>query len=432
MIVRQRHTGEDVLRQIAGWHVQELGSESISNPGGTGFQSLELFTGAGGLALGTHMAGFHHRMLLEWNEDACDTLQANASAASISGIDAWRIVQADARLVDFGSIGAVDLIAGGPPCQPFSIGGKHRGMDDVRDMIPQFVRAVRELSPRAFVLENVRGLLRTSFRTYFSYVTLQLSHPTVVRREEESWEEHLRRLEDIHTSGQDSDLNYRVVFRLLNAADYGVPQTRERVFIVGFRSDTGIEWHFPEPTHSQEALIHEQRVTGEYWNRHEVPSLSLMPDSPPRVRIGKMPLPLVQLRAWRTVRDAICDLPAPTIDQDNIAGHTNHRLRLGARSYTGHTGSPLDWPAKTLKAGDHGVPGGENMIAFQNDSVRYFTVREAARLQTFPDGWHFEGSWTEAMRQLGNAVPVTLAHTIAKSVAGCLNGQRAGVNLQRG
>lgn len=89
----------------------------------------------------------------------------------------------------------------------------------------------------------------------------------------------------------------------------------------------------------------------------------------------------------------------------------------GARSYTGHTGSPFDEPAKTLKAGDHGVPGGENMLARVDGSVRYFTVREAARLQTFPDDYLFRGAWTEAMRQLGNAVPVRLAETVARSVA---------------
>jgi DNA (cytosine-5)-methyltransferase 1 len=95
----------------------------------------------------------------------------------------------------------------------------------------------------------------------------------------------------------------------------------------------------------------------------------------------------------------------------------NHRFQPGARRYPGHTGSELDWPAKTLKAGDHGVPGGENMIAFADDSLRYFTVRESARLQTFPDWYAFPSSWTESMRQIGNAVPVTLARIIGSSIA---------------
>jgi DNA (cytosine-5)-methyltransferase 1 len=115
------------------------------------------------------------------------------------------------------------------------------------------------------------------------------------------------------------------------------------------------------------------------------------------------------------VRDAIGDLPDPQEDADPPTV-LNHRLRLGARAYIGHTGSPLDMPAKALKAGDHGVPGGENMIAFADGKVRYFTSREAARLQTFPDRWCLEGAWTEAMRQMGNAVPVELARVVAASV----------------
>ena len=118
---------------------------------------------------------------------------------------------------------------------------------------------------------------------------------------------------------------------------------------------------------------------------------------------------------WRTVRDAICDLPDP--ETKAALGISNHVFQGGARSYPGHTGSPYDLPAKTLKAGDHGVPGGENMLVIDDGSVRYFTVRESARIQTFPDGFKFHGSWTETMRQLGNAVPVLLAQCVASSVA---------------
>lgn len=383
------------------------------------FRSIELFTGAGGLALGSHLAGFDHEALIEWNQPACETLVANAERDSIPGIKHWHVTRGDAREVRFSDFGSIDLVAGGPPCQPFSIGGKARGMDDSRDMIPQFVRSVRELQPSAFILENVRGLIRPMFRTYFSYVVLQLTHPDVVRLQEETWEDHLRRLEDLHTAGNDPDLRYNVVFRLLNAADYGVPQTRERVFIVGFRSDTGIEWHFPSVTHSRDSLIHDQAISGEYWDRH-----GLLPDPPELserwARARNADFEALALEPWRTVRDAIHDLPEPSESQDHIGDVTNHLFRPGARAYAGHTGSLLDWPAKTLKAGDHGVPGGENMIAFADGRVRYFTVREAARLQTFPDAWQVQGVWSEAMRQLGNAVPVELAHVVAESVARAL------------
>ena len=395
-----------------------FGSGDAGAAAGSRLTSIELFSGAGGLALGTHLAGFHHRLLLEWNADARDTLRTNAVRGAIPGIETWRVARDDARDLDFGRLGPVDLVAGGPPCQPFSIGGKHGGWGDTRDMIPQFVRSVRELTPRAFIMENVRGLLRTTFRTYFTYVVLQLSHPTVVRRDDESWSEHLQRLEDLHTSGKDNDVQYRVVFRLLNAADYGVPQTRARVFIVGFRADTDVTWHFPDPTHDRDALLHELWVSGAYWKRHGVdrPERSALSVRRPNHRFMD-----ASLKPWRTVRDAIADLPPPNEEETN-SGYWNHELRLGARSYPGHTGSALDWPAKTLKAGDHGVPGGENMIAFADGSVRYLTVREAARLQTFPDPWRIEGAWSEAMRQLGNAVPVTLARVVATSVAERLHG----------
>ena len=117
----------------------------------------------------------------------------------------------------------------------------------------------------------------------------------------------------------------------------------------------------------------------------------------------------------RTVRDAITDLPRLAVGQSSRV-IANHYLNPGARSYPGHDGSPLDFPAKTLKAGDHGVPGGENTLRHKNGSVRYFSIRECARLQTFPDDWVVEGSWTEGMRQLGNAVPVKLAQLVAKQL----------------
>jgi DNA (cytosine-5)-methyltransferase 1 len=125
-------------------------------------------------------------------------------------------------------------------------------------------------------------------------------------------------------------------------------------------------------------------------------------------------------KPWLTVRDAIGDLPDPDTDRDAASHYDNHHFQGGARSYAGHTGSPLDEPAKTLKAGVHGVPGGENMLRRANGTVRYFTVRESARLQTFPDSYRLHGRWGEAMRQIGNAVPVALGYVIAQSVRGHL------------
>ena len=118
---------------------------------------------------------------------------------------------------------------------------------------------------------------------------------------------------------------------------------------------------------------------------------------------------------WQTVRDAIGDLPDPTKPYD-IALFHNHEHRPGAKIYAGHSGSLLDEPSKTIKAGAHGVPGGENMVVLDDGSVRYYTVRESARIQTFPDDYLFSASWTESMRQIGNAVPVKLATAVGQSV----------------
>jgi DNA (cytosine-5)-methyltransferase 1 len=271
-------------------------------------------------------------------------------------------------------------------------------------------------------MENVKGLLRPRFETYFSYTLLSLAYPTIAPKLNESWTEHLTRLEKAHTSGRFSDLHYHVVFRLLNAADYGVPQTRQRVFVVGFRSDVGADWNFPDPTHGLEELLTQQYATGEYWERHGIKRPRVLPIP---AKVSQLPLIVGETRIspWKTVRDALQGLPDPATKRSASAKILNHQFMPGARSYHGHTGSPLDLPAKTLKAGDHGVPGGENMVAFSDGTVRYFTVREAARMQTFPDEWKFEGAWSEAMRQLGNAVPVELARVVATSVADRLQGK---------
>jgi DNA (cytosine-5)-methyltransferase 1 len=381
-------------------------------------RSLELFSGAGGLALGLDKAGCEHAALIEWNREACDTMRLNHDLG-INPVSKWRIIEADARKVDYSEFSGVNLIAGGPPCQPFSLGGKHRGKDDQRNMFPEAVRAVRELAPEVFIFENVKGLLRESFSSYFEYVMLQLHYPLLTRKPNEEWMVHLSRLEKHHTAGKQSDLSYQVVHRLLNASDFGIPQQRHRVFIVGFRSDLGREWCFPCATHSLDALLYAQWITGEYWDEHRIPR-TRRPACPARalsridrLRVECKATPPMRLR-WRTVRDAVMGLPDPETPAAKKV--LNHEFREGARAYPGHTGSLLDEPAKALKAGDHGVPGGENMMALPNGSVRYFTVRESARLQTFPDNYAFASSWTESMRQLGNAVPVELGRTVADSV----------------
>lgn len=331
-------------------------------------RSLELFSGAGGLALGTHFAGFRHSGLVEWDRNACETLRVNAARAAIPGADDWRVLEADVREIAFRDFGSMDLVAGGPPCQPFSIGGKHNGHRDERNMIPEYIRAVRETQPQAFIFENVRGLARPAFRTYLTYIELQLQHPDITRRPDEDLVAHLDRLEDVQTAGANGGLRYNVVSRLLNAADYGVPQVRERMFIVGFRSDLKIDWHFPEATHSLDRLLNDQWVSGEYWNTHRVSPTPAPPGRwKNRVRVLiNQEVPVA--KRWATLREGLSGLPDPRT-QGAAGAVANHRYQAGARAYPGHTGSPLDLPSKTLKAGVHGVPGGENMIAFEDGSA---------------------------------------------------------------
>ncbi len=396
-------------------------------------RSVELFAGAGGLAIGLSNAGFRHAAVIERDGDACETFRENQRHQTHS-VEGWPLHECDVRDFDYGAIeGKVMVVSGGPPCQPFSLGGKHRGHRDERDMFPEAVRAVRALQPQAFIFENVKGMMRQAFTSYFEYIHLQLSYPRYVRQVGERWQEHRSRLEKHHTS-QRQRSEYNVVCRLLNAADYGVPQKRERVFIVGFRSDLGVRWSFPETTHSEDALLRAQWVTSEYWERHKLLEAT-RPTPSPRLakrieRLRGEELFAPSRKPWLTVRDAIADLPDPQRHPNNNI--PNHCFNPGARSYKGHTGSPYDEPAKTLKAGDHGVPGGENMLLRLDRSVRYFSVREAARLQTFPDDYEFRGSWTESMRQLGNAVPVRLAEAVAGSVAAALSRKKQCANRRQG
>ena len=293
--------------------------------------SIELFAGAGGLGMGLHRAGFHPLRVVEWDRDCCQTLRENQSLDHPVVKD-WPLKQGDVRQVDFkGFEDRLDLISGGPPCQPFSLGGKHKAHDDARDMFPQAIRAVREARPKAFIFENVKGLTRTAFRNYFEYIKLQLEHPEVVARPDEDWTAHLTRLERQHTQGARDGLHYRVVTRVLNAANYGVPQRRERVLFVGFRDDLDLEWGFPIETHGADSLLWDQFRDGAYWDRHQVAAADRPSDlaaAARAARLGERPATC----AWRTVRDAIADLPDPEWERDASRKIANHRFGDTLRS----------------------------------------------------------------------------------------------------
>lgn len=371
-------------------------------------KSLELFSGAGGLAKGLEFAGFEHSAFVEFNKHACATLRCN--------FDPDKVFEGDIRDFNFDLLSDIDVVAGGPPCQPFSLGGKHGANNDGRDMFPYAIQAIEALTPKAFVFENVKGLLRDSFSEYFRYIILRLTFPDAHAALKATWREHLASLQKIRYDCY-SGIKYRVQKTLVNAADYGIPQCRERVVIVGIRSDIPASWQFPEATHCEKRLLWDKFVTGTYWEKHEVPKAHREPCPAtllPKINDLQNTFGFFQpeLNPWITVRDALENIPDPRIRHEI----PDHIFRDGARAYAGHTGSDIDSPSKTIKAGGHGVPGGENMIRFRDGTVRYFTVREAKIIQTFPENFVITGAWGEALRQIGNAVPVALGEQIGRTL----------------
>lgn len=388
--------------------------------GGSGQRprALELFAGAGGLALGLHAAGFEHAALVEFEAKACAMLRHNAHGwRRIRQRDApWRpdqVVEADVRdyLRSPDAVGGeLDLLAGGPPCQPFSLGGVHAGSTDARNMFPAALDYVRAYLPKLVLFENVPGLTRPGFLPYFQYVEDQLRWPTTPPRADEPWTEHHNRVR-VRRNGP-LGARYRVTRQVINAADLGVPQVRRRVFLMAVRGDVLDEALPPAPlTHTEEALLYTQWVEPSYWEEYGLlpPRLPgrLAPERAQRLKLDGFPEDL----RWRTVRDALDVLPEP-VDGAADPVFLNHVGVPGARSYKGHTGSELDRPAKTLKAGVHGVCGGEAMIRYPEGHVRYMTVREAATIQGFPLDYEFLGARGHAMRHIGNAVAKEVARVV--------------------
>lgn len=399
--------------------------------------------------MAVHEAGFRHLLLNEYAKRACETLRANQATARTSEAhipsrfdEKWPLVEGPVQDLDFEYLHRkVTLLAGGPPCQPFSLGGEHRGHEDERNMFPQFFKALRQIQPEAFICENVRGLLRSSFRPYFEYILNELRMP-FVKRGTANWEEHNRKLAEhaLVEPGTRKELRRRyVAFPIpVNAADYGVPQIRQRVIIVGFRMDLGIDkdlWDKkfkPDASHSEAALNQQLRdPDSDYWRRH-----ADVPDEVKQRVISETPAvdpndKGLMLKPWRTLRDAIKGDPERDLGelpQDGLINYEehpsspapNHIGWPGARIYAGHTPNVLDRAAKTVKAGVHGVPGGESVVLLDDGTHRYMTVRETARVMTFPDTWTPAGPRGEQMRQLGNAVPVLLGKRFAQAVADAL------------
>ena len=417
--------------------------------------SVELFAGGGGLAMAVHRSGFRPLLLNEYVKHACDTLEANGAAPRGEEEripepgEPGLLVRGDVSELKMSYLeGKVDLLAGGPPCQPFSLGGVAKGDEDKRNMFPEMFRAIREIQPKAVICENVRGLLRPSFKPYFDYILHELELPFVERDDNGTWLQHDDRL---RLRKQQNKTNPRERYRVykfeVNAADYGVPQIRNRVIIVAFRGDLDINEELlakaTEKTHSEAALL-QSLASGEYWDRH--------PTAPKHVRDhvmaglqGTFALDDAEARRqpWRTLRDALAGIDEDSEQLPEVPWDRLDRVQYDdmpmdhvgwpdARIYAGHTPNVLDRPAKTVKAGVHGVPGGESVMLTdtripgakapnQRYRHRYMTVREAARVMTFPDDWKLSGPRGEKMRQLGNAVPVLLGEVFAKAVATVLD-----------
>lgn len=257
----------------------------------------------------------------------------------------------------------VDLVVGGPPCQAWSILGSKKGFEDPRGkVLLEFIRCIRDIRPLAFIMENVGGLTHKN---------------------------NLDALNLIKEKYRDSGYSYLNIWHL-NAADYGVPQIRKRVFIIGFRDDTGINFEMPPPsaTHQPNSLS----------NGHSLPEL------PP----------------YLTVRDAFGNMPddvqnnEPRMHGERVLNRYKS-VPQGGRDAIDHT-DRLEWgmPSGTVLVGSS-KGGGRPFI--HPEIHRHITVREAARLQGFPDNWVFKGGSTAQYRQVGNAVPPKLGKAVAAEVA---------------
>lgn len=376
-------------------------------------KSVEIFAGGGGMALGMRAAGFHHEALVEWWAPAAKVLRENAKRDP----DLWtqdHVIEADVRRVidRLPEPGSVSLVGGGPPCQPFSLAGAHAGDSDERNMFPAALEVVRRLMPEYVVFENVPGLTRPSFAPYLDYVKDQLRRPGIPPLDRELWNEHHARI----LASKAEEL-YRVYQQEIDAADVGVAQSRKRVFLIAIRADLASagSWTGVAKTHSRDVLLHQQWVTGSYWERHGLKR----PEPPARFnaqieRIRKTGAPTDTL-PWKTLRDLLVAVPDPAVDT-SPDDWPNHIAIPGARTYAKHNGSPLDMPSKTIKAGVHGVAGGEAMLRELDGTVRYFSIREAALVQGFPQHYEFPGVRSRVMGVIGNAVAVEVAAKVGEAL----------------
>lgn len=334
-----------------------------------GLRTLSLFSGGGGLDLGFDLAGFSHVASYEILEFAAKTIRMNRPSWEVhSGKDG------DVTAINWKNYkGKVDVIHGGPPCQPFSTAGKQRGSNDARDMIPEFVRCVKEIEPKAFVAENVSGLTSKKFKEYLEQ---NLFNPLKKK--------------------------YNIQMFVLNAAGFGVPQIRKRVIFVGIQKKASSK-PYEQPNELFD-YSHLKRKNSIKING----TLSLFEniEEPKKICMG--------VRESLGLSDIGYDTIAPTL-----------RCTLtGPRSTTSilsSTSAQKVW--KSIEIWPNGVQfDREKASAFETkDGTFRLSVADCALIQGFPENWVFNGPVYKALGQIGNSVAPPMAYNIAKSIAQALS-----------
>ena len=333
----------------------------------SGFTSIELFAGAGGLALGLEQSGFNHIGLVEFNEDAANTLRTNRPHWNVLCEDVEKVAARDLEKEFSIKKYELDLLSGGAPCQSFSYAGKRLGLEDVRGtMFYHYATFLRKLQPKIFLFENVRGLLNhDEGRTYKTIL-------------------------DIF-----EDEGYVTVHQILNAWDYGVPQKRERLITIGIRKDiyesqTEKPFEYPSP-HEYKPVVRDIK-------------LDVNPSPEECARYSEYKTKVFALVPpggyWRDIDPVIAKEYMKTC-WDMGGGRTGILRRIG-----------LDEPSLTILTN----PGMKQTDRCHPLEVRPFSYRENARIQTFPDDWQFCGKLSEKYKQVGNAVPVNLAKEIGLQI----------------
>lgn len=331
---------------------------------------IDLFAGAGGLSIGLENAGFELVAATDWDHWSCQTLRANHPNIFVCEGDITSLVLEDFSN-EIGNI-EIDLIVGGPPCQGFSQLGKQDKNDPRNQMWREYMRFVKHFRPKIFVIENVPQLLTSG------------EYPLIKEVAEA--------------------LGYKIKEKVLHAVDYGVPQKRKRAIIIGSR--IGEPFH-PEPTHvsPDKASLLDGHLKPWMTVRNAIGDLSLVPDEN-NWHVGRNPTPL-SLERYKTIPPGgnRFDLP------DALAPECWKRKRTGSTDVFGR----LEWdkPSLTIRTEFFKPEKGRSL---HPEAHRPITIREAARLQTFPDDYVIVGSNVQAAKQIGNAVPSRLAQAIGNSL----------------